>query len=74
LLASVATVTYFIDRGILPMSRNGMAGGAQMPSNQIGNSILANRPGMPSPTRGISPIDVLKQSGNRNLVNTAISR
>nr|CAB3232223.1 CCR4-NOT transcription complex subunit 2 [Phallusia mammillata] len=62
-------------RGILPMSRNTM-GGNQMPTSQIGNNLLSNRPGMPSPTRGISPIDLfnMKQSGSRGLSNTAISR
>lgn len=61
-------------RGILPMNR-GVLGATQMATSQMGNNILGTRPGLPSPTRGISPKDMFnaKQVGNRNL-NSTISR
>ena len=50
-------------------------GGAQMATSQVGGNLLGSRPGLPSPTRGISPKDMfnVKQVGNRNL-NATITR
>uniref|UniRef100_F6U981 CCR4-NOT transcription complex subunit 2 n=2 Tax=Ciona intestinalis TaxID=7719 RepID=F6U981_CIOIN len=63
-------------RGILPMNRNSIPN-IQMPTSGIGtNNSIAPRPGMPSPTRGISPIDMfsMKPPGNRPINTAAISR
>uniref|UniRef100_H2ZK46 CCR4-NOT transcription complex subunit 2 n=1 Tax=Ciona savignyi TaxID=51511 RepID=H2ZK46_CIOSA len=56
-------------RGILPMNRNSLAN-----MTGIGSNSIPNR--MPSPTRGISPIDLfsMKPPGNRPLNTAAISR
>jgi len=61
-------------RGILSMSRNSISGN-QLNSSQLGGTALSNR-SMPSPTRGISPIDTIfnmNKQGNRP-INPAISR
>ena len=58
------------------MNRGGLGSSSQITSNQVSGNVLGGtRPGLPSPTRGLSPKDMfnIKPPGNRNL-NAAISR